>query len=173
MHPCTGTVALYRPYGPQGSRGIALLFHDNGTRRGWGVSVTPRPLFTPGKDPAPIVQEAGWAPGPVWTGAENLSPTGIQSPYCPACSQLLYRLCSWTIHNSNLQDATWNMLQHKIRYTLPFVTQHHDITPLINLQQHMVTPFIFTWWRIVLKCKKSVNSLLIPVLKHHTQKVYA
>ena len=32
-----------------------------------GVSVTPRPLFTPGKDPVPIVQEAGWAPGPVWT----------------------------------------------------------------------------------------------------------
>jgi len=25
----------------------------------------------------PIVQEAGWAPGPVWTGAENLAPTGI------------------------------------------------------------------------------------------------
>jgi hypothetical protein len=39
---------------------------------GWGVRVTPRPLFTPGKDPVPIVQEAGWAPGPVWTGAENL-----------------------------------------------------------------------------------------------------
>jgi len=30
----------------------------NGTRRGWGVSVTPRPLFTPGKDPVPNVQEA-------------------------------------------------------------------------------------------------------------------
>jgi hypothetical protein len=41
------------------------------------VSVTPRPLSTPGKDPVPIVQEAGWAPGPVWTGAENLAPTGI------------------------------------------------------------------------------------------------
>ena len=27
----------------------------------------------PGKDPVPIVQEAGWAPGPVWTGAENLA----------------------------------------------------------------------------------------------------
>ena len=27
-----------------------------------------------GKDPVPIVQEAGWAPGPVWTGAENLAP---------------------------------------------------------------------------------------------------
>ena len=28
----------------------------------------------PGKDPVPIVQEAGWAPGPVWTEAENLAP---------------------------------------------------------------------------------------------------
>jgi len=26
-----------------------------------------------------MVQEAGWAPGPVWTGAENLAPTGIRS----------------------------------------------------------------------------------------------
>ena len=33
--------------------------------------------FTPGKDPVPIVQEAGWAPEPVWTGAENLSPLGF------------------------------------------------------------------------------------------------
>jgi len=65
---CTGRTAH------KGSRGIALLFHDHGTRKGWGVSVTPRPLFTPGKDPVPIVQEAGWAPGPVWTGAENLAP---------------------------------------------------------------------------------------------------
>jgi len=52
----------------------------------------PRPLFTPRKDPVPIVQEAGWAPGPVWTGAENLTPTGIQSPDRPARSQSLYRL---------------------------------------------------------------------------------
>jgi hypothetical protein len=35
---------------------------------GWVVSVTPRPLFIPGKrTPLPIVQEAGWAPEPVWT----------------------------------------------------------------------------------------------------------
>ena len=64
----------------------------NGTRRGGGVSVTPRPLFTPEKDPVPVVQEAGWVPGPVWTGAENLSPTGIRSPIHPALSQSLYRL---------------------------------------------------------------------------------
>jgi hypothetical protein len=46
----------------------------------------------PRKDPVPIVQEAGWAPGPFWTGAENLAPTGIQSLDRPARSQLLYRL---------------------------------------------------------------------------------
>ena len=40
-----------------------------------GGGSAPRPgRFTPGKDPVSIVQEAGWAPGPVWTGAENLAP---------------------------------------------------------------------------------------------------
>ena len=58
-------------------RGIALLFHDHDTRRRPGVSSTPRPHFTPRKDPVPIVQEAGWAPGPVWTGAENVAPPGF------------------------------------------------------------------------------------------------
>ena len=76
----------------RGSRGIAVPFLDHGTRRGWGVSVTHRPLFTPGKEPVPIVHEAGWAPGPVWTGAENLASTGIRSPDRPARSQSLYRL---------------------------------------------------------------------------------
>ena len=38
-----------------------------------GEGSTSRPgRFTPGKDPVPIVQEAGWAPRPVWTGVENL-----------------------------------------------------------------------------------------------------
>ena len=55
--------------------GIALHFHDRGTRL--VVSSTPRPYFTPGKDPVPIVQEAGWAPGPVWTGGKSRPPTGL------------------------------------------------------------------------------------------------
>jgi hypothetical protein len=58
----------------RGRRGITLLFLNHGTERGCGVIATTRPLFTPGKDPVPIVQEAAWAPGPVWTGAENLAP---------------------------------------------------------------------------------------------------
>jgi hypothetical protein len=46
-------------------RGITLLFHDRGTRRGGAVSRTTRPHFTLGKDPVTIVQEALWAPGQV------------------------------------------------------------------------------------------------------------
>ena len=97
---CTGRTAH------RGSRGIALPFHD-GTRKGWVVSVTPRPLSTPGKVPVPIVQEAGWAPGPVWTGAENLVPTGIRSPDRPARSQSLYRL-SYPAHAGAITNDSVN-----------------------------------------------------------------
>ena len=46
----------YRPGVAQRvGRGIALLFHDRGTRLGWVASNTPRPHFTPGKDPVPIL----------------------------------------------------------------------------------------------------------------------
>jgi hypothetical protein len=55
---------------------MALLYLDL-ERGGWSA---PRPgRFTPGKDPVPIVQEAGWARN-------------------PACSQSLHRL-SYPAHN--------------------------------------------------------------------------
>jgi hypothetical protein len=45
-----------------------------------GVWAAPRPgRFTPGNDPVPITQEAGWVQGPVWMCAKNLAPTGIQN----------------------------------------------------------------------------------------------
>jgi len=52
------------------------------------VSSTPRPHFTLGKDPVPILQGALWPPGPVWTRAENLIPTGIRYPDRPARSSV-------------------------------------------------------------------------------------
>ena len=62
------------------------LVQDDG---GWS---TPCPShFTTGKDLVPIVHEAGWALGSIWTGAENLDPpppTRIQSPGCPAYSKV-------------------------------------------------------------------------------------
>ena len=61
----------------------------------------PWPKLTPGKDPVPFVQEAGGTSGLVWTGAENLAPTGIQSPDFPACKQSLYQLC-YPAHSYNI-----------------------------------------------------------------------
>ena len=47
----------------------------------------------PGKDtPVSILQEAGWAPGPVWTDGENVVSIGIRSPKSSARIELLYTL---------------------------------------------------------------------------------
>jgi len=54
---CTGRTAH------RGSRGIALSFLDHGIRRGRGVSVTPRPLFTPGKTRYPLYRRLGGPQG--------------------------------------------------------------------------------------------------------------
>ena len=66
-------------------RGITLPFlRPWHWRGGWGL--TPRPgRFTPRKKPVPIVQEVGWAAGPVWTGAENLAThrDSIPWPFSP------------------------------------------------------------------------------------------
>ena len=83
--------SLYRPGVAQRvGRGIALLFHDHDTRRGWVVSSTPWPHFTPGKDPVPILQEAG-CPGPVWMGRKS-RPHRDSIPDRPAHSQSLCRM---------------------------------------------------------------------------------
>jgi hypothetical protein len=62
-------VSRYTPWRRLGGEEVQLLLILNlGTGWGWVVVITLRPRFTPGKGPlVPIVQEAGWAPEPVWT----------------------------------------------------------------------------------------------------------
>jgi hypothetical protein len=55
------------------------LYLTSALEGGWWSTTRPG-RFTPGKDPASTVKEAGWAPRPVWTSAENLDLTGILSP---------------------------------------------------------------------------------------------
>jgi hypothetical protein len=63
-----------------------------------GQRHAPAALLPPGKvPPVPIVQEAGWAPEPVWTQRleeKSFAPPGIEprSPGRPARSQTLYWL---------------------------------------------------------------------------------
>jgi len=57
-------------------RGIALLFMTGALQGGKWSAARPGRTFPLGKDPLPIVQEAGWAQA--WSGwAEKLIPTGI------------------------------------------------------------------------------------------------
>jgi len=108
-------------------RGIALLFHDRGTRRRWVVNSTPRPHFTPGKDTVPILQETGRGPGPVWTDGKSRHHRD-SIPDRPSRSQSLYRL-RYPAHNARnielsrlyitsrkSQTLHNGMLAHQIRH---------------------------------------------------------
>ena len=67
------------------------------------VSSTPRPRFTPGKDPVPILREARWAPRSVWTGGKFRPHRDSILNVQPA-AQSLYRL-SYPAHHSTVQNT--------------------------------------------------------------------
>ena len=56
----------------------------------WSAAL-PGHTLPPGKHPVPILQEAGWARGPVWMGRKS-RPHRDSIPDRPARSQSLYRL---------------------------------------------------------------------------------
>ena len=112
----------------------------------------PRPLSTPRKDPVPILQEAGWDPGPVWTGVENLA------PHCPACSQLLYRLsypaqnieCK-KLHSRNtikfLRTNVWILvflsLIERLHSTIPSLRNILQLTIHLHVLNSVSVEFLF------------------------------
>jgi hypothetical protein len=86
MRLCTGCKAH------RGSRGIAVLFHDHGTRRGWGVSITPRPLFTPRKTRYPLYRRPGGPQGRSGHVREISPPPRFDPRTVQPVAQSLYRL---------------------------------------------------------------------------------
>ena len=56
----------------------------------WSAARSGRTL-RPGKDPVPILQDAGWVTGPVWTGGKSRSQRD-SIPGRPPRSQSLYQL---------------------------------------------------------------------------------
>jgi len=83
------TFSLYRPGMAQRvGRGIALLFHDRGTRRGVsGQQYAPAALHPWERLGTHFT--GGWlAPGPVWTGGKS-RPHRDSIPDCPARTQSL------------------------------------------------------------------------------------
>jgi len=72
----------------------------------------PAALYT-GKDPVPILQEAGWAPEPVWTGGKS-RPHRDRIQDRPVHSQSLYRL-SYRAHSD------WFRKKRKSRQTVDII----------------------------------------------------
>jgi len=111
-------IPLQAPCGRNMGRGVAVLFHDCGTRRRWLVSSTPRPHFTRGKDPAHILQEAGWAPGPVWTVGKP-RPHRDSIPHRPARSQVeenRYLFSPGYVHFAEYNDLKINPVKSNGNY---------------------------------------------------------
>ena len=84
------TLFLIGHEGPQGEqRYSSTLSRTSVHQIGKGGSASRPGRLYPGKDPVPILQEAGWAPGPVWTGGIS-HPHRDSIPDPPARSQSLY-----------------------------------------------------------------------------------
>jgi len=63
------------------------------------------------RDPVPIVSEAVWPPGPVWTSGENLAPTGFDPRTVqPVASRYAYL----TIAALCLNDMKNNLNTHNM-----------------------------------------------------------
>jgi len=109
-------------------RGIALLLHDRSTRRGRVDSSTSWPHFTPGRHLVPILQEAGWAPGPVWTGGKS-RPSRDSIPGRPTRSHLLYRLsytAQFEIYVFRGNPSQAYCLEQSYHPTQPFKLEKHN-----------------------------------------------
>jgi hypothetical protein len=59
---------------------IALCIYNLGTRWRREFSTTPRPLYPQEGETVPILQEVGWASGPVRTSSENLAFRRLSNP---------------------------------------------------------------------------------------------
>ena len=82
----------YRPGTAQRvGRGIALLFHDRGTRRGEWSAARPGRTLPPGKTRYSFYRRLGGPQGRSGR-VENLVPTGIRSRTVQTVAQSLYRL---------------------------------------------------------------------------------
>ena len=103
----------YRPDVAQRvGRGIALLFLDHGTRRGWVVSSTPWPHFTPGKNRYPFYRRLGGPQGRSgW--AENLIPTGIRSQ---TVQPVVSRYTNWATWPTLSWSTRWNVQQFSQKF---------------------------------------------------------
>ena len=97
---------------------------------------------TPEKDPVPIVQETGWATGPVWTGGKSL-PRRDSISDLPVRSQSLYRL-SYPAHKEirmpeNSQERRVENSQHRCSGRNTASAKYYLLTPRCRVLPEQLT----------------------------------
>ena len=122
------------------------------------VNRTPRPQFTPGKDPVPILQEAGWGSGQVWTGGKS-RPHPDSIPDHPARSQSLYRL-SYRAHvrkGKSVPLQAWSGSEGSRKLRFPdFMTTAQDSGKVVSLMHRPpLPPRKYTWYSFLLEAEST------------------
>ena len=147
---------------------------------GGDVSSTPRPHLTPWKNPVPNLQEAGWAPGPIWTGRIS-RPHWDSIPDHPACSQLPYRLSCpalkkytvyiWHIVNwasvwystsecRSCPTAVCDYVCHRILSIAPTLTFWHDVKDILDMWTDWQTWFLYIPY-ILISTERSKTCVMV------------
>ena len=127
FHGCPVTCQA-RTRGGRGGWSLALPILDLSARRGgWSM---PRSVHLTPRDPVPIVQETGWALGPVLTGAENPAPTRVRAPDLPARRKSLYQLYPGPLFS-------WQTLIY-IFYCLPIPEDRNIFLNALNIGRLLI-----------------------------------
>ena len=77
------------------------------------ANITFRSLYPPGKSPGTHLQEVGWTPGTVWTGAENLTPHRDSAPG-PSSTERVVRAECTSFKGGRLQMLQLNVTAVRI-----------------------------------------------------------
>jgi len=105
----------------------------------WSAARPGRSL-PPGKDPVPILREAGWALGPVWTGGKS-RPHRDSIPARPARSELLYRLSYPTHIYIYIYIYIYIKTDFKISSPRPYYNFHIAVEPNCHIHiEPLVVP---------------------------------
>ena len=152
-------------------RGIALLFHDRDIRRGCS---TPRPHFTPGKDPIPILQEAGWAPGPVWTAAksrphpDSIPESVTQTSRIYTFPHFITNLCYFSVYPTFTNFGCTSYLPF---FSL-FVFVHIFLLIIVDFLSVSFVLFIFFSWKSAVRFPSVNNNKCVSCLRKRHALIY-
>ena len=142
----------YRPSVAQSlGRGIALLFHDRGTRS------TPWPHFTPGKTWYPFYRKLG-VPQRRSGWAENLVPTGIRSR---TIQPLVSRYTDWAT-----RPIAWWMYEANIQTISDLLSGAIERLQWINCHYYLLSHAVFgRWWMTIVSFSMNVDTVYEEMVK--------